>query len=538
MRSRQFSALILATSLAIACGDDDAVRGGGADSGGGGGGEGGSLASGGAPADSASLGEVRAPDETTIVLQVIGSLSAGHPSAPAMYSVDSEVGPLAVGEVSFDAEAGEITLRTATQKLGVDYTLQIKAPGHALDLASATFPSADTATFWATDFSDFSDFEVVAYREAVGEHVVVYATADALGASDLETTVAFFDSTIFPVETENLHPAPDLDGNGKVVLLGLDGEGNYGGYFSPINSLSKELAEQFGYQSNEMEMLYVSVPDLGNRYLPLEVVAHEFSHLLYNEEHPFGEQDWSWHNEGMAECAVHLVSGSPNNYALSTYFDPNSPLAAGQSLVVWQYGNYNQYAQSYMFLTYAASQLGGIPAYATLFNQSGNPSQFSTFFESELDRSFSEVQLDFLSAVWMDQPSGPYGFNGMLSVPFQPPMAPGSSASLAPYTGVFLDVQGEALLWSGAGSNVVHRAIRADGAIDDESPFDSTGGLVIALNTSTDATESSGVAQLPVPSRQLSMSSVALWKDWLHPPPVKPANRSLLEAWRARVHGY
>jgi hypothetical protein len=543
MRARTFLAAALFVHLSIGCGDDESTGGGGSDDGGGGAGA--TPANGGAggePAETATLGVVRAPDETTIVIEIQGAFSSGHPTAPAMYEIESAVGPLAVGEVTFDAEAGEILLTTAKQKLGVEYTLQIKAPGNDVDLASASFLSADTATFWATDFTDFSDYQVVARREAVGEHVVVYATDDAVDANDLDATVNFFDSAIFPIETENLHAAPDQDGNRKVLLLGLDGGGYYGGYFSPINSIPNEVAEMYGYHSNEMEMLYVSVPDAGYNYLPLQIVAHEFSHLLYNEEHPFGEEDWSWHNEGMAECAVHLVSGAPNEYAMAVYFDPASDLAAGQSLVIWEYANYSQYAQSYMFLTYAASQLGGVSAYSALFDQSGSPAELSTYLEAQVSRSFSEVQLDFLTAAWLGQPSGPYGFNGMLSVPGDPPTAPGASPSLLPFTGVFLDEQGTDLTFSGAGPDVVHRAVRADGAIDDESPFDATGGVVIALNTSLDATSTapqpSGVSPLPAPRRPAATTALSELKTWMHPPPVKPANRRLLDAWRARVHGF
>jgi hypothetical protein len=544
MRARALLALALFAQLSIGCGDDEPSGGGGSgDTGGGGSGAGSpNGGAGGQAADPATLESVRAPDETTIVIAVGGTFTSGHPTVPSMYAIDSDVGPLAVGEVTFDAESGEILLTTAKQKLGIEYTLQIKAPGNDLDLESATFLSADTATFWATDFTDFSDFQVVARREAVGEHVVVYATDDAIDANDLTATVNFFDSSIFPIETESLHPAPDLDGNGKVLLLGLDGGGYYGGYFSPINALPNDVAEMYGYHSNEMEMLYVSVPDAGYNYLPLQIVAHEFSHLLYNEEHPFGEEDWSWHNEGMAECAVHLVSGAPNDYAMAVYFDPNSELAAGQSLVIWEFANYSQYAQSYMFLTYAASQLGGVSAYSALFDQSGSPAAFSTFFEAQVGRSFSEVQLDFLTAAWLGQPSGPYGFSGMLSVPADPPTAPGADASLLPFTGVFLDEQGADLTFSGAGADVVHRAIRADGTIDDESPFDATGGVVIALNTSLDASSTtpqpSGVTPLPAPRRPTVTAALSELKTWMHPPPVKPANRRLLEAWRARVHGF
>ena len=538
-----FSLLLWVGLSTVACGDDesDGAGGtGGVSSGGGGstanGGEGGS---GGNSSEPVALTSVVAPTEFSVVLQLQGEFIAGHPQQPSMYALTSLNGDLEVLSVSFDAAANTITLETSKQKLGVEYTLTVKAPGNELDFKFQAFLSADTATFWAVDFADFSNYQVTARRERVGEHVVVYATPEAEDADDLDQTVAYFDETIFPIETAELTAAPDRDGNGKVLLLGLNGNQYYGGYFSPVDSITDAEAMQFGGHSNEMEMLYVSVPDNGNKFLPIQVVAHEFSHLLYNEVHDFSQTDWNWHNEGMAECAVHLVTGMQNEYATDTYFAPNTPLAAGQSLVQWEYANYYQYAQAYMFLAYSASRLGGVDSFGDLFALEGSPASLEAVFQAEFSRSFSETQLDFLTAAWLDEPSGPYGFSGLVSPPNQPPTLPLIPGSLPPFTGVFVGVSQTMASPVGAGPDVVHRGVSGAGSVDDVAPFDSSGGTLIALNTDStlNATpQSTGTFSLAAAASVAEASADA--GLWLHPPPIKPANREQMLKWRKRVHGH
>ncbi len=537
-------------ALASGCGDDEPTSGGAGAAGGAGanGGSGGSGAeAGNGGASSATLESAHAPDEFTVVAQLAGGFSNGHPAQLSMFKLTSPLGDIdVVGEVVFDTTANTLTLTTEKQKLGVQYTLSIAAPGNELDLAFANFLSADTATFWATDFANnFQDYQVVARREAVGQHIVVYATPEAEGANDLEETVELFDAEIFPIETGALSPAPDQDGNEKILLLGLDGGGFYGGYFSPVNSISEEQAQQFGTHSNEMEMLYVDVPVLGDNFLPLQVVAHEFSHLLYNEQHDFNDSDWSWHNEGLAECAVHLVTGTQNQYAVDTYFAAGSDLAGGQSLVVWEYSNYDQYAQAYVFWTYLASRMGGTDAYGELFDVSGNPNNMSAFLEAELGSTLSELQLEFLTAVWVDAPTGSQGFEGLLNLPGKPATLPSVPADLLPFTGVFINANANDLVVAGAGPDVVHRGVTAGGAITDTSPFAAQGGILLALNTDPafvdPVPQSSGayaspamVSPLPPPHS----ASASTGRAWMFPPPVKPSNRTALLAWRKRVHGF
>lgn len=534
-RLAYLTASLLLLSLGAACGDDETTPAtGGSNTGGeaaGGGGEGGGVVA-------ATLESARAPDETTVLIS-LGGGEVEPPSATNAYTLESTKGALTVGEVSYDAATRTITLTTSQQKLGVEYTLQILSPGHPLDLQTAKLWSADTATFWATDFGSpsFEDYEVVAERVGVGENIVVYTTAEG-EAYDVEEAIAYFDEEIFPTETALYVPAPDRDDNGKIVVLGLDGGGYYAGYFSPIDSVSEAQAQQWGYHSNEMEMLYISVVDLGGSLGAESVIAHEFSHLLYNENHDFFTADWSWHNEGLAECAVHAVSGS-NDYAAEFYVSA-AGLANGQSLVNWVYSNYDQYAQAYVFLTYAASRLGGVDGYGAMFQLEGDPASVGELFTSELGRGFSELQLDMLTAVWLQEASGPNGFNGMLSLPAGPQTATSSPLELETFEGVFFPGAGDGLTPTGAGPDVIFRAIDGAGAIDDSAPYDAQGGVVIALRTASapaKGTQSTGTFSMgaaPAPSAAAPRQDRA----WMHPPPLKPANLAALRAWRRQVHGF
>jgi hypothetical protein len=328
-----------------------------------------------------------------------------------------------------------------------------------------------------------------------------------------------------------------------MVVLGLDGGGFYGGYFSPINAITPEQAEEFEINSNSMEMLYISVPDNGG-WSPDQVLPHEFSHLLYHESHGFDDGGWSWHNEGLAECAVHVVHGV--NPSLWYYINEQSMLGDGQSLVIWEYSNYSQYIQAYVWWTYVASRLGGVSGYGQLFDQAGDPAAIDAFLQEELGQGLAATQLDMLTAAWLQEPTGIRGFEGMFDLGGQPQVATAPPAELLPFTGVFLPAATDGLSPIGAGPGVQHRGALTGSGVDLGAPFDVGGGVVIALNTSQDpestVEQSSGTlgaafaAIQPGPgAARAKPSNRELWK---HPPPVKPSNRDALLKWRKAAHGF
>ncbi len=523
--------------LAAACGDDVAVEDGG---GGHGGTPQGGDGQGGAQPTPPSVSNVSAPDQFTVLITLAGEVTQAPATANA-YELSGTMGDLTVEGVSFDAVAKTITLATSKQKLGVTYFMTIRAPGDPLDLESRQFLSADTARFWATDFTDFSDYELTARRVGVSDQMVVYAE-EGLGDPDgIDEAMATFENDIIPIETAAFAPLPDRDENGRLLLLGLNGGGYYGGYFSGINALTEEEAQQFGYHSNEMEMLYVSVPDLGDTFDSRHTLAHEFSHLLYNEVHGLFGPDWSWHNEGLAECAVHLVYGEN---AESFYYTSAPELADGQSLIIWQYANYAQYIQAYVFLTYVASRLGGVTGFAEMYALSGDPDEFDAFLNAELGQGLPATHLDMLTAAFLQEPSGVHGFNGLLTLTGQPQLASTAPLELLPYTGVFLPAAANGLTPQGGGAEVVFRGVESGSPADLVAPFDVGGGAVIALNTlpnpETMATQSSGTLTMAF-TGQPSAAPKKLAPhhlDGRFPPPIKPHNLAERLAWRRAVHGF
>jgi hypothetical protein len=544
-------ALGLAPMLALAACSDNVVRapestGAGATGSGGGSattGNGGSTGVG-VPVEPA-IAELRAPDQTSVHVTFNTDVAGLVPTtADALVITSAEVDPLAIELVTYDAAAHVLVITTERQKLGATYQLAIS--GAAEPLSGGEFIAADTARFWATDFATFEDYEIVADRVVVAEQSVIYIEQGQSDAGVAEAAQRF-DEEIFPKETALLSAPSDVDDNGRIVLLGLDGADYYGGYFSPLNNMpDDEVFPQWGYHSNESDMLYINVA-----YAPFEaihVLPHEFSHLLYHQQHGFQFTDWSWHNEGLAECAVHVVNGT-NDYAVQVVVtDPFGQIAQGLSLVHWQYGNYTQYALAYMFWTYLAAQAGGVDAYGELFDASGAPGDIEAWAQAKLGKTFAEAQRDFMLGMWIQSPTGPHGFGALVDFfGAKPPVVPAGTGSvdLEPYAGAFFQLGVDSVDYPGTqGAHILYAGVDTAAVVDFEAPFAVGGGALLVLNTNPDAEqatkEKSGPDLFPVAAPPSPKQAKLTGRDraWLHPPPFDPRNLDQLYAWRARTSGF
>lgn len=531
----------------VGCSDDEEATPAGP-GGAGGGGAGGSGAiggggegnTGGVPPGDVAIEGVSAPDQESVVVTFASDVAS---LATVDVAITSDVvPPLVVQSKTYDPATRTLTLQTAKQKLGATYEIALVAEGQPHDGLSADFIAADTATFWASDFGSpvFADYQVTANRAAVGTRGVIYIE-EGMSPSGVQGVMAEFDDLIYPIETGLFTEPPDFDENGKIVLLGLDGESYYGGYFSPVNTMTDaEAMSLWGMHSNEMELVYINV---AAGYFDTHTLAHEFQHLLYQEEHPSLVGDWAYHNEGLAECAVHAVYGD-NPYALQYYlFDPSGQLATGRSLVHWEYGDYDQYVLAYFFWTYVASRLQGAETYGDLFALSGEPADVDAFLQAEIGDSMLDVLLDMHVATWVQAPTGPHGFGSMVLWPAQPPPSVpfGTSVvSLEPFEGVIFTPSSDVVSYSGEqGPNVRYAGINAAGQVDYEEPFDVSGGALVALNARfdpvSDAPESSGTVLSPNKKALGARPELgAMARAYLRrsPPPVHPANFGALARWR------
>jgi len=499
------------------------------------------------------IADVSAPDEHTVVVGFTGEPPAAEAAAAGIYSFTSAVGPLAAESVTYDAAERVATIATARQKLGITYTLAITPPAEGATPLAADFLSADTAELWVVDFAGNQYEQRTFERGAVGETGVAYVEAGHF--ADAGWAAANFDANVYPVETSLFCDAPDMDGNGKILILGLDGGDYYGGYFDPINTYTEEqLIEwgyaEYGYHSNEMEIIHINVAwgefDPGGT-----VVAHEFQHLLYQEAHPNNEWLDTYHNEGLSECAVRAVNGSYAQ-AVDYYFgDWNGMIGAGLSLVDWGYAIYENYVLAFMFWSYVAAQLDGVDTYAEIFDlETGAPDVVAEFLLDNLGTDFGQTQLNQMLAAYVQDDSGPHSYEGFLDLGgmLPPHVAPGtSSVNLEPYAGTFFRLGQESVDYPGTqGEHVVYAGIDGDGAVDLAAPFAVGGGALAVLNADLYVTHESypdpyyptehsgpdvaaigGKAPSPLPA------TVEIPPAWTDPPPaifLSPARRA---AWRA-----
>jgi hypothetical protein len=498
--------------------------------------------------DGIALESVDAPDEFTVLVGFAGAPPAADAADVAIYALTSDVGALAVQSVVYDEAAHEAALTTDKQKLGITYTLTVTPPVDGAAALEEDFLSADTATFWVVDFASYDYYQIVANRNAVGDNAVAYVEQGMYG--DGSWPVANFDDQVFPIETAAFTDPPDMDGNGKIVILGLDGGDYYGGYFDPINTYTQAQLDAWGYvgyHSNEMEIIHVNV-GYGDFDSGGVIVPHEFQHLLYQERHP--NNDWldTYHNEGLAECAVRLVNGSYDQ-ATGYYFgDYSGMIGGGISLVDWGYSVYENYVVAFMFWSYIAGQLGGVDGYSDIFDQdSGAPDAIEEFLVGALGTDFGETQLNQMIAAWVQADTGVYGYEGILDLGGQVPprVAPGtSSVDLEPYAGTFFPLDQASVGYPGTqGANVVYAGIDGSGAVDLAAPFDVSGGALLVLNTDlyithdyppTYPTEHSGPDVAAAGGKALAAAFEAgvVSPTWTDPPPAIFTDPPRFAAWR------
>jgi len=492
-----------------------------------------------------SLQSLSAPDEYSITVVLNGAPNPVAAQQLAAYSVDSPVGSLGLTSLQYDPVTHTIQLSTGRQKLGVTYTLTIQTDAPLPNIV-ADFDAADTATLWASDFGSptFADYLVTADRVAVGDHCVIYIE-QGMSATDVQFTVNEFDGRIFPALTATYVQAPDVDGNERILLLGLDGGNDYGGYFSPVNQFSEDFTmATWGMHSNEMDMIYINV--VGATFNAQHVIPHEFSHLLYAARHdPVSVPHWDYHNEGLAETGVHIVYGT-NDYAISYYlWDPNGVIANGLSLVHWEWGSYDNYVQAYLFWIYLASRTGDISTLRTIFNlNEGNPEEVDAWIATELGSDFGAIQLEQMIANWVQETTGPYGYGGLLYFPgASAPTVPAGTTSLnlEPFAGAFFKLGQGTVAYPGTqGSHIAYAGIDGSGHVDLTAPFDTSGVLVVVNQNASYygwTTEHSGpdVPAVSPPVPWLSLPPGVVSPAWDDPPPLYPERRQQLYEWRERI---
>jgi len=487
-----------------------------------------------------SIENVDAPNELTVNVAFNGDPGKAAAEDLSVYSIDSSVGSLTLTAAQYNPLTKTVQLTSKKQKLGITYTLIITPGENSKEGLTEDFISADTAQFWATDFSspNFPDYQLTADRAAVGTYSVIYIE-QGMSASDVAQAISEFDDKIYPIETNLFTTAPDVDGNGKILMLGLNGGDYYGGYFTPVNEYSEEQTMQWwGLHSNEMDMIYINV--IGGTLNVGIVIPHEFQHMLYHKRHGFTEPYFDYHDEGLAECATHAVYGV-NSYAISYYeADPNGKIGNGMSLVHWEWGVYEHYAVAYLFWTYLASRLNDVPSYHDIFDlDTGSPEEVNAFIAANLLSDFPTVQSSGMLANWIQSLDTIYGYGDMLYFAghSSPKVTPGiTSLDLEPFGGAFFHLTQQLVNYPGTqGEHIMYIGVDPDDNVDLTAPFFVNGGVLLVLNANQDyngwPTEHSG-PDLPAQGVKTAAPKALISPAWLDPPPINPYNLESLRQWR------
>jgi hypothetical protein len=218
--------------------------------------------------------------------------------------------------------------------------------------------------------------------EHQSEHLIIAADvgnpAGGFTAADYQAFAATFESTVWPVLTENFGTPADIDGNGKVIafftravneLTPQGSQGVIGGFFFGRDLFPKTASatQEACPASNEAEMFYLLVPDPngevnGNvrtldvvRRVTSGVIAHEFQHLINSSRRLFVNQAATWPEttymeEGLSHIAEEL-----------TFYHASGDLRPKQNLGIVEMSNTQAHVDAFNF--YMSSNTGRLIRY-------------------------------------------------------------------------------------------------------------------------------------------------------------------------------
>ena len=263
------------------------------------------------------------------------------------------------------------------EPLNRQLTTNTRQPNAPALPAAPALPIGTERTFFAPDFRSMQQYTVSAVLRGIGSFCYIFVEEaewnTRVTARTVQAMIRAFDAAtpanpqqgIYPTLTQLFGAPPDIDGNGRVILLLLNiqdahGAGRYtAGFFNPADQQRGLLRNPgfrgFPIRSNEAEMLYIDTQPLNpNSERAHNVIAHEFQHLL-NWRHDAREV--SWVDEGCAVYASFLCGYSVREHVEAFEKMPSI------SLVTWPEGDANSlphYGAAFLWMLYLHEQYGGI----------------------------------------------------------------------------------------------------------------------------------------------------------------------------------
>ena len=227
---------------------------------------------------------------------------------------------------------------------------------------------------------------------------------------------------ILALEIENMGNPPDVDGNGKIIILILDINDDYdendnpsfvAGYFDQADQLTISNPQASG---NVADILYLdSNPGDLERNINrvLSTAAHELQHLInFN----YDRDEDSWLNEGLSEYASIMTGYSGRGFGrfLSQ---------TNRGLMVWD-NILIDYSRVGLWTTYTALRLGLESIRMLVQDENEGKSSAENVIASLIPgKTFSEYTYEWTLANLIDDPTlgnGEYGYEGTNISPVVP----------------------------------------------------------------------------------------------------------------------
>ena len=255
------------------------------------------------------------------------------------------------------------------------------APSAPVHPAAPALAIGTERTFFAPDFRSMQQYTVRAVLRGVGEFCYVYVEEaewepHGRGRVTPRTVAAilraFEEATpagpggIYRTLTEGFGAPPDVDGNGRVILLLLDirdaadDTGSYtAGFFNPADQGGGVLRNPgFGglaIRSNVADMLYIDTFPLNiNGEAAHNVIAHELLHLIHWGQ---DSREEIWVDEGCADYAAFVCGYLSREHIAAFERRPsisliNWPDASGRAMP--------HYGAAFLWMLYLHERYGGV----------------------------------------------------------------------------------------------------------------------------------------------------------------------------------
>ena len=292
--------------------------------------------------------------------------------------------------------------------------------------SAQSFSVGSMKKFWVINAINDKDYQIEAVLKYSGKHGEIWVHDDEISGDQAKEMSDEFDREIYPLITENFAEESDVDQNKKVSILvydikdGFNGFGGYiGGYF-----YARDLYDVT--YSNRSEVFYIDTyPSMGQKgsydvSRSFSTLAHEFQHMVnYNQNVLIegGTDMETWLNEALSMAAEHMYLDGALSDRIQ-YYEASRSIEKGHSLLHWEYYGdvLSNYSLSYLFGQYLRVQSGqGESIYKELLE---NPKSANGALRDIIqkyihhNKSLGEFLTDFRHALYMNEPSGLYGFKG------------------------------------------------------------------------------------------------------------------------------